>query len=155
MFELNLLTGKTGSEAKEPLEIDEQGFWIQFFNLLIAKGNYSMRPKHVAFMAWIMSREDPDKCWFSSPNVAEVIEGFKIHRTEISYFKPFLTDIGLIVNVENPVPGNKTRPHKTLLQIKKLIQNQAVSFTFTMELKVKKDGKKASTADSRAGAVSN
>ena len=126
--------------SDEPYEIDEEGFWIQFFEVLVAKGRYTMSPKLIALMSWILKQPDPNRCWVSNPHVQELARGFKIQRPEISVFKDHLLELGLLVSVKEPGKRLNTRPSPKLLKIKeKYLAGEVIDLRFVM---VKKDATK-------------
>lgn len=126
--------------SDEPYEIDEEGFWIQFFEVLVAKGRYTMSPKLIALMSWILKQPDPNRCWVSNPHVLELAKGFKIQRPEISVFKDHLLELGLLVSIKEPGKRLNTRPSPKLLKIKeKYLAGEVIDLRFVM---VKKDATK-------------
>jgi hypothetical protein len=119
--------------SDEPYEIDEEGFWIQFFEVLVAKGRYTMSPKLIALMSWILKQPDPNKCWVSNPHVLELAKGFKIQRPEISVFKDHLLELGLLVSIKEPGKRLNTRPSPKLLKIKeKYLAGEVIDLRFVM-----------------------
>jgi len=112
---LNVLNNNASTEA---YELDEEGFWIQFFNVLNAKGRYGMSPKQIAFMAWILKQDNPNVCWITNPWFKHLEQNFKIQRPEVSSFRKPLTDLELLVNVKDPKKRVNTRPNPRLLKIK-------------------------------------
>ena len=119
--------------SDEPYEIDEEGFWIQFFEVLVAKGRYTMSPKLIALMSWILKQPEPNKCWVSNPHVLELAKGFKIQRPEISVFKDHLLELGLLISVKEPGKRLNTRPSPKLLKIKeKYLAGEVIDLRFVM-----------------------
>jgi hypothetical protein len=119
--------------SDQPYEIDEEGFWIQFFEVLVAKGRYTMSPKLIALMSWILKQPDPNKCWVSNPHVLELAKGFKIQRPEISVFKDHLLELGLLVSIKEPGKRLNTRPSPKLLKIKeKYLAGEVIDLRFVM-----------------------
>jgi len=119
--------------SDEPYEIDEEGFWIQFFEVLVAKGRYTMSPKLIALMSWILKQPEPNKCWVSNPHVLELAKGFKIQRPEISVFKDHLLELGLLVSIKEPGKRLNTRPSPKLLKIKeKYLAGEVIDLRFVM-----------------------
>ena len=119
--------------SDEPYEIDEEGFWIQFFEVLVAKGRYTMSPKLIALMSWILKQPDPNRCWVSNPHVQELARGFKIQRPEISVFKDHLLELGLLVSIKEPGKRLNTRPSPKLLKIKeKYLAGEVIDLRFVM-----------------------
>ena len=118
----------------EPFELDEEGFWIQFFNVLNAKGRYGMSPKQISFMAWILKQENPDVCWITNPYFKILEQNFKIQRPEVSSFRKPLTDLGLLVNVRDPKKRVNTRPSPKLLKIKeRFLKGEEIHMCFIMK----------------------
>lgn len=127
---LNILQSNA---TTEPHDIDEEGFWIQFFNVLNAKGRYGMSPKQISFMAWILKQEDPNVCWITNPYFKILEKGFKIQRPEVSSFRKPLTDLGLLVNVRDPKKRVNTRPNPLLLKIKeRFLKGEEIDMRFIM-----------------------
>lgn len=119
--------------SDEPYEIDEEGFWIQFFEVLVAKGRYTMSPKLIAMMSWILKQENPNVCWVSNPHVQTLAKGFKIQRPEISVFKDHLLELGLLISVKEPGKRLNTRPSPKLLKIKEKFTNgEVIDLRFVM-----------------------
>lgn len=128
--------------SDEPYEIDEEGFWIQFFEVLVAKGRYTMSPKLIALMSWILKQPEPNKCWVSNPHVLELAKGFKIQRPEISVFKDHLLELGLLISVKEPGKRLNTRPSPKLLKIKeKYLAGEVIDLRFVMVKKSTNDSK--------------
>lgn len=133
--------------SDEPYEIDEEGFWIQFFEVLVAKGRHTMSPKLIALMSWILKQPDPNRCWVSNPHVQELARGFKIQRPEISVFKDHLLELGLLVSVKEPGKRLNTRPSPKLLKIKeKYLAGEVIDLRFVMVKKAVALGKKATVS---------
>ena len=128
---LNVLNNNASTEA---YELDEEGFWIQFFNVLNAKGRYGMSPKQIAFMAWILKLDNPNVCWITNPWFKHLEQNFKIQRPEVSSFRKPLTDLELLVNVKDPKKRVNTRPNPRLLKIKeKFLRGEEINMCFIMK----------------------
>lgn len=122
------------NDTLEPFELDEEGFWIQFFNILNAKGRYGLSPKQISFMAWILKQENPDVCWITNPYFKILEQNFKIQRPEVSSFRKPLTDLGLLVNIRDPKKRVNTRPNPRLLKIKeRFLKGEEIHMCFIMK----------------------
>jgi hypothetical protein len=147
---LNVLNNNATTEA---YELDEEGFWIQFFNVLNAKGRYGMSPKQIAFMAWILKQDNPNVCWITNPWFKHLEQNFKIQRPEVSSFRKPLTDLELLVNVKDPKKRVNTRPNPRLLKIKeRFLKGEEINMCFIMKYKgdeSTKESKGNSKFDSR------
>ena len=144
---LNILNGD-GKE--EPYLIDEEGFWIQFFNVLNAKGRYGMSPKQISFMAWILTQEDPNVCWITNPWFKVLEKNFRIQRPEVSAFRKPLTDLGLLINVKDPKKKVNTRPNPRLLKIKeRFLNNEIIDMRFIMQYDSPKNTERRIEVDRR------
>jgi len=135
--------------ANEPYEIDERGFWIQFFDLLVAKGRYTMPPKLVSIMAWILSQDDPDVCWVSVPHVNTLMKSLKVQRPEISVFKDTLLELKLIYHEKKPGKRLNTRLAPELLNLKKKFNSgEVIDLRFTL-IKKNEDIRSSNKSDSK------
>lgn len=122
------------NDTLEPFELDEEGFWIQFFNILNAKGRYGLSPKQISFMAWILKQENPNVCWITNPWFKILEQNFKIQRPEVSSFRKPLTDLGLLVNIRDPKKRVNTRPNPRLLKIKeRFLKGEEIHMCFIMK----------------------
>ena len=144
---LNVLNNNATTEA---YELDEEGFWIQFFNVLNAKGRYGMSPKQIAFMAWILKQDNPNVCWITNPWFKHLEQNFKIQRPEVSSFRKPITDLELLVNVKDPKKRVNTRPNPRLLKIKeKFLKGEEINMCFIMKYKGDESATKESKGNSK------
>lgn len=135
--------------ANEPYEIDERGFWIQFFELLVAKGRYTMPPKLIGIMAWILSQDNPDVCWVSVPHVNTLMAALKVQRPEISVFKDMLLELKLIEHEKKKGKRLNTKLSPALLDLKKKFNSgEVIDLRFTL-IKKNEDVRSSNKSDSK------
>lgn len=133
----NILNGKVGDAAKQPVKITEKDFWIHYLMFLNIRWQYYMSEKEIQVFSTVLSLEQ-GVSYFTKP-AKKILQSKVAHLSdsEITRVKKKLLELGVVE--ESPHPKDKrtniTLPVASLRKLQTYIKSKKeITFTFPYEI---------------------
>jgi len=138
MVKLNLLTGRGGDAAENPLDVKERDFWQYYLKLLNIRNNFALTDREIKVMSYVLT-QNYNECQFTQNAGKELRTALRMKAPDLSKVK---TQLMLKRYIYFDEDNDRTIPVKSIGDFQRYVKNCIqkkmpieINFVFPMNIK--------------------